>query len=125
VDLRTRQLVAWWCPDCGQQFEWDRWPVPEDLWVPLPEVKRGKDFVDTYANPGLIGSYSKGLYSQILPGKFMISEGPDKSLPVRLGTGAWKAVKTVVGGMAPACVMVTTAYVIWLIIVIISGGPTP
>lgn len=40
VDLRTCQLVAWWCPDCGEQFEADRWPVPDDLWVPLPEIKR-------------------------------------------------------------------------------------
>ena len=42
VDLRTGQLVAWWCPDCGDQFEWDRWPVPDHLWVPLPEVNRSK-----------------------------------------------------------------------------------
>lgn len=40
VDLRTGELVAWWCPDCGEQFERDRWPVPEHLWVPLPEVRR-------------------------------------------------------------------------------------
>lgn len=42
VDLRTGELVAWWCPDCGEQFEWDRWPVPDHLWVPLPEVDRSR-----------------------------------------------------------------------------------
>lgn len=40
VDLRTGELVAWWCPDCGEQFDRDRWPCPDDMWVPLPEVIR-------------------------------------------------------------------------------------
>lgn len=40
VDLRTGELVAWWCPDCGDQFDRDRWPCPEHLWIPLPEINR-------------------------------------------------------------------------------------
>jgi hypothetical protein len=40
VDLRTTELVAWWCPDCGRQFDRDRWPVPDGMWVPLPDVIR-------------------------------------------------------------------------------------
>lgn len=40
VDLSTGELVAWWCPDCGEQFDRDRWPCPEDLWTPLPDIVR-------------------------------------------------------------------------------------
>lgn len=61
VDLKTGQLVAWWCPDCGRQFDAERWPVPDGMWLPLPEVDRSEvapvsfDLVDTYADPRLIG----------------------------------------------------------------------
>lgn len=59
VDLRTGELVAWWCPDCGEQFPAGRWTCPPDLWLPLPDIIRppwpGQSFVDAYADPGLIG----------------------------------------------------------------------
>lgn len=38
----TGELLAWFCADCGTQFDADRWPVPEGMWVPIPEVINGR-----------------------------------------------------------------------------------
>lgn len=32
----TGELVAWLCVDCGQEFDPDRWPVPEGMWRRIP-----------------------------------------------------------------------------------------
>ena len=31
------ELVRWLCVDCGQTFEPDRWPVPDGMWVRIPD----------------------------------------------------------------------------------------
>lgn len=53
------ELLAWWCADCGEQFDPERWPTPEGLHITetLPEIIRpsAASFVDTYADPELIG----------------------------------------------------------------------
>lgn len=53
------ELLAWWCADCGEQFDPERWPAPEGLHITetLPEIIRPSavSFVDTYADPELIG----------------------------------------------------------------------
>jgi len=32
----TGELVRWLCVDCGSEFDPDRWPVPEGMWMPVP-----------------------------------------------------------------------------------------
>jgi hypothetical protein len=60
------ELVAWWCADCGEQFDADRWPVPDGMHIPtaLPDIIRPPwpgeypkiGFVDQYADPSIIGT---------------------------------------------------------------------
>jgi hypothetical protein len=33
----TGELVRWLCVDCGEEFEPDRWPLPEGMWRRIPE----------------------------------------------------------------------------------------
>lgn len=37
----TGELVAWLCPDCGKEFDPDRWPVPEGMWRRIPVLFEG------------------------------------------------------------------------------------
>lgn len=105
VDLRTGQLVAWWCPDCGEQFEWDRWPVPSGLWVPLPEVDRSKikgveimvpgldmttaeQFKERYADRLAAMADNPG-YQIVYQNPKMNDDGTDKPLVVRALITYW------------------------------------
>lgn len=80
VNLNTMQLVAWWCPDCGRQFDADRWPCPENMWLPLPEVIRPANGYEKW-----IGADAKRATDdiEILPGGHVINIRHDGKPPMR------------------------------------------
>ncbi len=65
VDLRTGELVAWWCPDCGEQFDRNRWPVPDGMWLPLPDIVRPPGFkesiTDSFTDLRITGTAGSGV----------------------------------------------------------------
>lgn len=143
VDLRTGQLVAWWCGDCGQQFEWDRWPVPDHLWVPLPEITRppvpriGSTLSGASSEVVVPSGYEEKFreamnlahgnmtivvlpdgtsYTPIWQNPKMTDDGWPKAWPVRAFLTSWNVVKTSVTVGWPLWL-----WVFYLILTIVDG----
>jgi hypothetical protein len=76
VDLITGELVAWWCPDCGEQFPANRWPCPEHLWLPLPEVSHMPGLKPGLLTPGS-DWYERWVYGNAAPDTVDVHADPD------------------------------------------------
>lgn len=95
VDLRTGQLVAWWCKDCGQQFEWDHWPVPSHLWVPLPEVDRSRiKGVEVVVPSGFEQKFREAMNLGGATPVTVMTNHRRQPAPVRAFLTTWNGIKT-------------------------------
>jgi hypothetical protein len=115
------ELLAWWCADCGEQFEPERWPVPDGLHIPetLPEIIRpsAASFVDTYADPGLIGPADK----ERTPWWVYTRAGIPVSLYWDLFVPAWQGLKTGFKILSPGLAVIGTYVIIVAFVTIIQG----
>jgi hypothetical protein len=73
----TGELVRWLCPDCGQTFEPDRWPVPEGMWIRIPDPVLNSPEVPGLFTPSKPQAESNGfekwVYGNASPSSY---EGP-------------------------------------------------
>ncbi len=130
VDNRiTGELLAWWCSDCGEQSPPERWPCPEGMWLPLPEIQRGKilgvsfaepdrpDFVDTYTDERLIGTAHK--VTVMPPSKCRCSVCASRDV-WEIFTRMWDALKWGTKNTWPIWLAIS-----WMLISAVSEGRFP
>ena len=131
------ELVRWLCVDCGQTFEPDRWPVPDSMWVRIPDPVLNSPEVPGLFTPGPgPNGFEKWAYGNTSPGtaspvtvmsdRFAIMhKAPDvivaHKAPVRATTKVMDCLGSAWQGIKVAAEWAILTYAVWLVALFYLG----